>query len=150
MIRLQVSAGVGIPEQYLTGDIGIGNFATSKTVELPLQKMFQSYQQIWSDTYKDIFNIILEYNGIAEDKRYVDIDFPEIAPKDSQALLKSIVDLVTVMPRFTDSRDIQQLVLLNLGINNPNEVLDALTKETESNPNANLIKALVSFKESIK
>ncbi|MFA5558609.1 MAG: hypothetical protein WDA59_04005 [Methanofastidiosum sp.] len=150
MIRLQVSAGVGIPEQYLTGDIGIGNYATSKTVELPLLKQFQSYQQVWQDAYIDLFNIVFEHEGTPMDRRVVDVDFPEIAPTDSQALLQAIVSLITVMPEFADSNDIKQLALSNLGIDDPNAALDAMQKESKGNPNIQLAKALREFRETIK
>ena len=63
MIKLQVCAAVGIPEQYF-GDIATGNLATAKTVELPMLKMFQSYQSVWGDAYQDIMDIVLEYNHI--------------------------------------------------------------------------------------
>ncbi len=70
MLKLQVCAAVGIPEQYF-GDISIGNLATAKTVELPMLKMFQSYQKIWGDTYKDIDEIIFDAENIPKDKQYV-------------------------------------------------------------------------------
>ncbi len=63
-IKLMIAAAVGIPEQYF-GDISIGNLATAKTVELPMMKMFQSYQAIWSGAYQDINDVIFEYNGMS-------------------------------------------------------------------------------------
>ncbi|KKK63604.1 hypothetical protein LCGC14_2992610, partial [marine sediment metagenome] len=61
-IKLMVAAAVGIPEQYF-GDISIGNLATAKTVELPMMKMFQSYQKVWEDTYQDINEIVFTHNN---------------------------------------------------------------------------------------
>ena len=146
MLKLQVAAAVGIPEQYF-GDISIGNLATAKTVELPMMKMFQSYQKVWSDTYQNINNIVLEHAGVAPDKWAVDIDFPPIAPADAIAVADAISKVATVMPAIADSRDVQQMVLLALGINNTAAVLDAMH---ESNPNVSLIKALRGFKESLE
>ena len=146
MLKLQVAAATGIPEQYF-GDISIGNLATAKTVELPMMKMFQSYQKVWSDTYQNINNIVLEHAGVAPEKWKVDIDFPPIAPADAIAVADAISKVAMVMPAIADSRDVQQMVLLALGINNTADVLDAMH---ESNWNITLIKALRGFKESLE
>ena len=148
MIKLQIAAATGIPIQYF-GDISIGNWATAKTVELPMMKMFQSYQAIWNDTYQDIDEIILEHAGISPDKWYVDRDFPAIAPADVAQMAKSLVDILTVIPEFAYSPDVQQSALMTLGINNPAEVLSSLSKETKENADIKLIKALRGFKESL-
>jgi len=149
MLRLQICAAVGIPEQYF-GDISTGNLATAKTVELPMLKMFQSYQAIWADTFKDINNIILEHAGIAEDKRYVDMDFPPITPMDVLEAADAMVKIAGVMPSVMDTPDVQQLALLILGVNDPAEVLDAMSQESKSNPEVTLLRAVRTFKESIE
>ena len=146
MLKLQVCAACGIPEQYF-GDVSAGSLATAQTVELPMMKMFQSYQKIWGDTYQNINNIVLEHAGIPPDKWAVDIDFPPITPTDAIAVADAIGKVAMVMPSLADSRDVQQMALLALGINNTEEVLKAMN---ESNPNVSLIKALRGFKESIK
>ena len=46
MLKLQVSAGTGIPEQYF-GDLSTGNLATAKTVELPMMKMCHLCLVFW-------------------------------------------------------------------------------------------------------
>ena len=149
MLKYQVCAAVGIPEQYF-GDISTGNLATAKTVELPMMKMFQSYQAIWADAYKDINEIILEHNSVAEDKRYVDMDFPAIAPEDVAAAAQAIVQILGVLPNFADSPDVQQIAMMTLGVNDPAEALDQLTKEAKSNPSVALSRAVRIFRESLK
>ena len=151
MLKLQVAAAVGIPEQYF-GDISIGNLATAKTVELPMMKMFQSYQQVWNDTYQDIDEIVLEHNGVSPDKWYVDRDFPAIAPEDVAQMAQSLSLILQIMPHLGDSPDVQQVALMTLGINNPGEVLDALSQEAKKNGNshAQLIRALRDFREVVK
>jgi len=149
MIKLQICAAVGIPEQYF-GDISIGNLATAKTVELPMMKMFQSYQSIWADTYKDINEIILEHAGIAPNKWYVDMDFPAIAPADVLQAATALTQILQVMPELGESEDVKQIALLTLGVNDPAEALDALAKESKENPEVSLARALKQFRESIK
>jgi hypothetical protein len=149
MIKLQVCAAVGIPEQYF-GDLETGNLATAKTVELPMAKMFQSYQAVWRDAYKDLDDLVLEHNEVPEDKRYVDRDFPAIAPENLEGAALSIASLLTVLPALGDSRDVQQQALLAMGVLNPNEALDAMAQEAKSMPEVALAKALRRFQEAMK
>ncbi len=148
MIKLQIAAAVGIPEQYF-GDISIGNLATAKTVELPMMKMFQSYQAVWIDTYKHIDNVVLAWNKVSPDKWYVDRDFPAIAPADIEQAAAAIVSILQVMPELGESDDVKQIALMTLGVDDTAEVLDALTKEAKSNPNIALTRALRDFREVI-
>jgi len=148
MLKLQICAAVGIPEQYF-GDISIGNLATAKTVELPMVKQFQSYQQVWADAYKDIDELILQHNGIPQSHWYVDRDFPPIAPADALAVAQAISQITMAFPDFVDSPDVKQQALIALGINDPGEVLDAMSKESVSEISARLAKALRDFKEVV-
>ncbi len=149
MIKLQVCAAVGIPEQYF-GDISIGNLATAKTVELPMLKMFQSYQAIWDGAYQDIDEIVLAHNNISPDKWYVDRDFPEITGEGVGEIAKAIMDTVNTFPEFAESPDVQQVALLNIGVDDPAEVLKALTQEAKKNPSIKLLKAVKAFRESLE
>ncbi|KKN38864.1 hypothetical protein LCGC14_0749190 [marine sediment metagenome] len=148
-IKLQVAAAVGIPEQYF-GDISIGNLATAKTVELPMMKMFQSYQAVWADTYRDIFQLVMAHNKIPPDKWYVDIDFPAIAPADVAQAATAILQVLQVMPELAVSDDVMQIALMTLGIDDPAEVLEQLAKEAKAHPEIALTKALKEFREVIK
>lgn len=149
MLKLQISAATGWPEQYF-GDISIGNLATAKTVELPVQKMCESYQAIWQGAYEDIFNLILEKNGIEEDKRYVDMDFPVISEEMASAMAQSITQICQTFPEFASSDDVKQIALMTLGVNNVNDVLGQLSKEAKSDPSVALAKALRTFREILK
>ena len=130
MIKLQIAAAVGIPEQYF-GDISIGNLATAKTVELPMMKMFQSYQKVWEDTYQDIDEVVFLHNGVAVDKMYVDRDFPAIAPADVEQAALALTSILQVMPELGESDDVKQIALMTLGVDDTGEVLAALAKEAK-------------------
>lgn len=147
-IKLQICAAVGIPEQYF-GDISIGNLATAKTVELPMMKMFESYQQVWTDVYQDIDEVILEHNKVPPGEWYVDRDFPAIAPADVAQIAESLVGIIGVFPEFAYSDDVQQIALMALGVNDPDEVLEALSKEDKGAVEARLVKVLKQFRESL-
>lgn len=149
MIKLQIAAAVGIPEQYF-GDISIGNLATAKTVELPMMKMFQSYQAVWNDAYQDIDEVILEHAKVPLDKWYIDRDFPPIAPADVLQAATAIVQILGVMPSFADSPDVQQIAMMTLGVNDPAEALAQISKEAKSNPEVALARVLKEYRESLK
>lgn len=148
MIKLMIAAAVGIPEQYF-GDISIGNLATAKTVELPMMKMFQSYQAVWNDAYQDIDEVILEHAKVPPDKWYVDRDFPAIAPADVLQAATALVQILQVMPELGDSEDVKQIALMTLGVNDTAEALDALGKEARGNPEVALKRALRQLRESL-
>jgi len=149
-IKLMIASAVGIPEQYF-GDISIGNLATAKTVELPMMKMFQSYQKVWKDTYKDINEIVFTHNGIPEDKQYVDMDFPAIAPADVAAAATALVQILQVLPALGDSDDVKQIALMTLGVNDPAEVLDELGKtEDTGTTEAQMLRAVKQLREVLE
>jgi hypothetical protein len=148
-LKLQVSAASGWPEQYY-GDISIGNLATAKTVELPVQKMCESYQSVWKGTLEDIFDLVFEYNNVPDNDRYVDLDFPAITPEDAGQIATSIQQLTMSLPELANSRDVLQQALMSIGIKDTNAVIAQLEKESKGNPNVALAKALRRFREVIK
>jgi len=149
MLKLQICSAFGIPLQYF-GDVGAGQYATAKTVELPMIKMFESYQSVWRDTYKNITNIVLDHANIPEDKRYIDWDFPNITPDDAGAVATNIAALVPVIPELAYSEDVLQAALMSVGVKDVNEAIEQL-KATESGDGVNLrlAKALKEFQKVI-
>ena len=148
MIKLMIIAAVGLYEQYF-GDISTGNLATSKTVEQPMVKQFQSLQSIWKDTYKDINNIVLKHNSVPEEAWYVDIDFPLIAPEDLSGLSDSIQKMVQTFPGFAFSPEVLQMALISIGVDDTQEALDSMSQETGENKEAAMIKALRLLREAL-
>jgi hypothetical protein len=148
MLKLQICAAFGITEQYF-GDISIGSLATAQTVELPMVKMFNSYQTLWLEAYKDISDIVLEYNNIAEADRIFDFDLPAITPEEAAGIAANIAALIPVIPSLATSKDVLQQALMSIGVQDIAQAIERLEKTTESNPNVALIKALQSFKETL-
>lgn len=159
MIRLQFIAASGFPEQYY-GDIATGNLATAKTVELPVMKMIQSLQRVWSDFHQEIDEVVLAFAKIDPKKWYVDRDFPPVATDDIGVAAKAITDIITAFPEFKRSPDVQQQALMVIGINNTGEVLDALKElpdepvetvpEQESSTDVQLVRVLKDLKVAVK
>jgi hypothetical protein len=148
MLKLQICAAFGITEQYF-GDISIGSLATAQTVELPMVKMFSSYQTLWLEAYKDISDIVLEYNEISEADRIFDFDLPAITPEEAAGIAANIAALIPVIPSLATSQDVLQQALMSIGVQDIAQAIERLEKTTESNPNVALIKALQSFKETL-
>ena len=81
---------------------------------------------------------------------FVRKDFPKIAKDDALQVATALTQILQAMPELGDSEDVKQLALMTLGVNDPAEVLDQLTKEVKKNPLIALTKALKEFRESLK
>jgi len=149
MLKLMICAAVGITEQYF-GDISIGSLATAQTVELPMVKMFNSYQTLWLEAYEDISNMVLEYNHIDEKDRVFDFDLPAITPEESSAIAKNIAALIPQIPRLADSDDVLQQALMSMGIKDVEQALKNITDNKESMTTSMLIRTLKNLEEKIK
>lgn len=148
MIKLQIASAVGIPEQYF-GDISIGNLATAKTVELPMVKQFQSYQEIWRGFFEEIDEAVLAHNGVPENNWYVDRDFPPIGEDEASQIAQAIGNILTAIPELAVAPEVKQVALMALGINDTQQVLDQLGTESLSGLEARLARNLRELKEII-
>ena len=52
-LKLYIYAGLGFGEHYM-GDPASGNLATATAMELPVLKMIQAEQKLWSSIYTDL------------------------------------------------------------------------------------------------
>ena len=138
-LKHQVFSAVGWPEHYY-GDVSTGNLATSKTVELPVTKQCQTYQNAWVTLYTQIIQYVMSQSGVADDRLAVDIDFPAITPEDAGALAKSIQMMVASFPDFVDNRTVMQQALMAIGVTGTdvNRVLDELEAGDEVSESAGI------------
>lgn len=149
MIMHQVCAAVGIPEQYF-GDISTGNLATAKTVELPMVKQFQSYQETWKGLFQEIDEVVLAHNNVTPDKWYVDRDFPPIAEDEASQIAIALGQILTALPELADAPEVMQVALMALGINDTSKVMDNLSKTGKANEAAKLTRAVRDLREVLK
>lgn len=149
MIKLQIASAVGIPEQYF-GDISIGNLATAKTVELPMVKQFQSYQETWKGLFQEIDEVVLAHNNVAPENWYVDRDFPPIAEDEASQIAQALGQILTALPELADAPEVMQVALMALGINDTSKVMDNLNKESTGSQAAKLTRAARDIKEVLK
>ncbi len=152
MLKLQVISAVGFPEPYF-GDISIGNWATAKTVALPVQKQIQVYQDLWTGTFNEIDQYVMAQNGIPVDAMYIDRDFPAISPEDAGLLANNIQKMAAVFPGFADLRDMKQQGLLVSGVDDVQVALDELEgtgdATTESGADPRQLARLIRLAEVI-
>jgi hypothetical protein len=136
-LKLMVCAGTGVFLHYY-GDPSTGNLATATAMELPMQKMFESYQEFWKDVYKDIFTIVCDENsrdGIDEqvDDLDITITLPPIVHDDLTALGQGLNSIAALWPEIAESDEIFSEVLASMEVPNINEVLPALRKVRKTN-----------------
>lgn len=127
-LKLMVSAGTGIMLHYF-GDPSTGNLATATAMELPMLKMFQSYQKLWKDAYRDIFTIVLDEDPDKE-PAVIDIDLPPILADDLQKLGAFFTGVAALFPEIKVPQ-VLQMLLTSLGINNIEEVMEAIEDKRE-------------------
>jgi hypothetical protein len=90
--KLGMCSGTGLPETYF-GDASTGNLATATSMELPVLKIMEQWQQFWVDVYETIFDFYLSFN---EDKtkniedKTIEIQFPDIIKENLPTLITAI------------------------------------------------------------
>jgi hypothetical protein len=129
-LKLMVSAATGIMLHYF-GDPSTGNLATATAMELPMLKMFESYQQLWLDAYRDIFSIVLEEDP-DEEAAVIDIDLEPILKDDLEKLGSALTAVSGLFPEMAVD-EVLQACLVALGINNVDEVMKSIEAKREEN-----------------
>lgn len=132
-LKLMVCAGTGIMLHYF-GDPSTGNLATATAMELPMLKMFGAYQQLWKDTWRDLFSIVLEENPDDEPAE-ISIEMPAIIEDDLAALGTFIGSVTAAFPE-AKIPDLLQMCLVSAGVQNIEEVMDKIAKQKEVNDKA--------------
>lgn len=135
MIRQQVAAGTGITEQNLTGDPSVANLASATQMEGPMQKMFESWQQLWKDEYSDIFDFVIrmaiEYGQLPPDvDRSVEVNFPPIVTKDLPTVINAVAQLISAQGlaqvQYIPARRLAAYIAEAFGETDVDKVLDEL------------------------
>jgi hypothetical protein len=168
--RLMVAAGSGLPDTILSGDVDIGNFATSKTLDRPTELMMVSRQTMWADLKKDIFKYqadAMVRAGKLPGKKIVDprtgleliiptldcnveVSFPPVLEDDPKANVDAIVTAATlngkadagVLPPETTAK----MLMEALGIDD----VEAVLKELPEPEAAQVEEALKGLTEAIR
>lgn len=119
-LKLMVSAGTGIMLHYF-GDPSTGNLATSTAMELPMLKMFQSYQAFWQDAIRDIFSIAMDEDP--DEPAQLDITLPPILLDDLRKIGQFVSGVSAVFPEIAVPSVFRSL-LNSLNVANVDEVVE--------------------------
>lgn len=98
LFRLQVQAGVGIPEHYFS-DSSNGNLATATSMERPVELTFSEYQEVLIELLLALGREVLEAQGLAAGDD-LSVNAPPILNVDVPAMLTALIQLATELPAF--------------------------------------------------
>lgn len=145
-LKLQLCAATGIMNHYF-GDASQSNLATARSMELPQVREFDTWQQKWSDAFKDIALLVIEralvrgkvrLEGVTYDPNrglqvkdrellYVDVDFPVISWLDVLNYVQAIeASNLTTIQKL-------RLELVAFGFNNVDNEIQAWKNYQEEN-----------------
>lgn len=125
-LKLQHCAGTGVFLHYF-GDPSTGNLAIGTAMELPMLKQFESFQELWKDSWRDIFSIVLGEDADAdqEDTAVIDIHMPSMLSDDLTKVSTFVTGLVAAFPE-AKVPELLRMMLNSLGIQNVDEVMETI------------------------
>jgi hypothetical protein len=121
-LKLMVCAGTGIMLHYF-GDPSTGNLATATAMELPMLKMFQSYQSMWLDAYRDLFSIANSEDPSEPDD--LTLALPPILLDDIRKMGQFVQMVAAVFPEIRVP-EVLHTLLNSLNVPNIDEVMDSV------------------------
>lgn len=127
-ILLMICAANGLPEHYY-GNGDNSNLATATAMELPVRKQFESYQEQWSDIWRDIFAVVANFD--APKRLCVAVDWKPIVLAEIDKVINAIVAACAEFPELVQP-EILTIVLNSLGVADVDEVIvRVLAKQQE-------------------
>lgn len=152
-LLLMVSAAMGVYEHYF-GDPSSGNLATTKTMERPMELMFQSRRKLWADVILAILGYAIDQaaiapggalRGVLAENEYgeatvdlgdldthIDVDFPPLLEKSIQETVQAIISAATLdgkSPAGLDLKTVTRMLLVALGEDDIDQMIEDLFPE---------------------
>jgi len=128
--RLQVSAGVSIPELFLSGSTADANLASATALMKPVENSLSSYLDLWKDTHTGILRHIVGWNNVGADQNAPEINVE--APKITSPVLADMGDTINKIGQI-DERILQpevfQILFEAFGIKDIEELMARLPAE---------------------
>jgi len=168
--RLMVAAGMDLPDTILSGDVDIGNFATSKTLDRPTELGMVNEQLMWKRFDQKIFDYavkakvkrgflpgtrtrsldgtryITEYGG---DSSEVMIKFPPVLEHDIKEVITSITAAATLEGRADAGtlprEEMSKQMMSALGWDD----IDELVKELPDQDQQDLLNAVKALQTAV-
>jgi len=119
-----IGVGSGIFPHYL-GSGDSFRLATAEAMEAPMQKAFESFQQLWIDEYRYIFEFIVKLS----DKRRkslkrlnLDVEAPLILTVDVPRVIHALNETMNVEPAYKELPDLHKMLWTHLGAKDTDEI----------------------------
>lgn len=177
-LRLMIASAMDLPDTFLSGDVDVGNFATSRTLDRPTEMMVKFRQKRWASYWRKILRYVVEQQvrrnkfpgrivtqGDREyvtigvnDEFTVNVRFPDILEHDPNARINAIVSAATLGGSantgiIPDKILIREL-LIAIGVEDVDELVDDIMSRSETNENAEssrrLAEAINKLRESVQ
>lgn len=147
-ILLMVAAAFGLPETFF-GDASVGSLATAKSLDRPTELKFLEAQERWRELLQRICRYALSRSSKAPGGRLkeskvngdtveIKVTFPAILEHDIGEMIKAIVSGATLdgysMAGTMDPRTVMKLILAELGVEDPETVMDAMYPDGSYDP----------------
>ena len=119
----------GLPSGIFPHYFGSDNsfrLATATAMEPPMMKAFESYQGLWADVYENIIEWVWDKMDVPEDERSLNTTAAPIQESNVGAIVESVAKLIVAFPALADSEDFMKWSLQTLGLNDANELIEAL------------------------
>lgn len=170
--RLMVAAATGLPDTILSGDVDIGNFATSKTLDRPTELMMRNRQIMWQHLDKAVFGYAIDakvrrgqLEGKVEYSRFgsesivippeakdygVLISYPPVLEHDAGDVVKAIVSAATLDGKM-EAGTIERPLLVKMLLEALNvEDVDAEIKNMNPDDQQAINTAVTAVREAAK
>jgi len=149
-VLLMVCAAFGLPETFF-GDVSVGSLATADSLDRPTELMFKLEQTDWVSRFTDIFKVVIAVSYYAQatagimssilkidtegnfvwsvdPEFHMDIEFPPIVVGKKSEEVNAIT---SAAPYLGDARTVQKMLLVALGEDDIDEILDSLPEEVQ-------------------
>jgi hypothetical protein len=144
-----------LPDTILSGDVDVGNFATSKTLDRPTELSMKHRQTLWADQRKDFWRYCIDAKVragqlpgktvrdprtdlnviVPSGETQVDISFPPILEDDVTANVNAIAAAVTLNghpdAHVVPPETVAKLILEALGVEDIEDILKEAEQERE-------------------
>lgn len=130
-IRQQIAVAAGVMPTWL-GDDNSFRLATSSAIETPMNKAFQTFQQVLRDGFAVVFEEVLANAGIAEKDRVVDLNFPPIVDKNRKDAFEMLMDWLKEYPEYKTNINVQEYGVMLFGMEHPDRVVESVGINADS------------------
>ena len=122
-LMLMGAAGMGLPETYFS-DVSVGNYATSSTMERPVELMMKSMQVRWKASLERLLSFLSD--GSIERAKSVNVQFPSILEHDAGPFMQAVKAADELSYPVLAPENLARIVLETLGFEDVEDLVARL------------------------